>query len=108
MNLRIFVDVVKITIEEIKECRKQSLQANTNLEKWKYASLLMMNILFLPVYLIPVIYSIVIICSSFLYGPITLLGLVLCIPFIIFVGLIKAKVYPVMKENYLNGASVKR
>jgi len=106
--LKMFIDVVVSTIDEIKECRRRSQDGESNLEKGKYTSLLMMNILFLPVYFIPIIYSLVMIGGSFFYGPIVLLGLIICIPFILFVGLIKAKVYPVMKENYLNGASAKR
>ncbi|WP_186580342.1 hypothetical protein [Aquibacillus kalidii] len=101
MRLNLFVEIIGITIGEIIECKQVSNNSEDKTEKLKYLSLLVMNILFLLVYLIPIIYSFVIIVGAFIYGPIVLLGLLLCIPFILFVLFIKVKAYPEMKRNFL-------
>ncbi len=66
-------------------------------------SLMYLNWLFLIVYIIPILYSFVIIAGAFFYGPIVLLGLLFSIPFTLFVFWIRTRVYPVMKSNLLNG-----
>ncbi|RFB10239.1 hypothetical protein DZB84_23005 [Bacillus sp. HNG] len=67
MTLNMFVDIVKMTINEIKVCKQKSRSAGSKIEKTKYLTLVYVNILFLPVYLIPVLYSIAIIIGSFIY-----------------------------------------
>ncbi|WP_121662317.1 hypothetical protein [Metabacillus litoralis] len=101
MKLNFFISIIGKTIEEIKECKKMGNIAATKTEKSKYLALLITNILFLLVYLIPIIYSFVMIVGAFIYGPIVLLGLIMCFPFILFVLLIKVKAYPEMKKNFL-------
>ncbi|MCA1321580.1 hypothetical protein LC085_16870 [Bacillus tianshenii] len=108
MKLSIFKDIIGMTVAEIKECKRRSKRSDSKADKAKYLTLVYMNVLFLIVYLIPVIYSLVMIGGAFIYGPIVLLGLILTIPFILFVLFIKVKAYPSMKENYLNGATINR
>lgn len=72
----------------------------------KHLSLAYMNVLFLIVYSIPILYSFVIIGSTFFYGPIVLLGLLFSIPFILLVYWVKTRVYPAMKINFLNRDSL--
>ncbi len=67
--MRIFFDVVKRTLEEIKECLGLAEDADTNRAKATYMSLVYMNILFLPVYLIPFLYTFVIGIGAVFYGP---------------------------------------
>lgn len=100
--MKMLIDVVEITINELKECWARSKNAETKKEKAKYLSLVYLNVLFFPVYLIPVLYTITVIAGTFIYGPIVLLGLLFSIPFLIFVALIKLKAYPTMKSNYLS------
>lgn len=100
--LRIFFDVVTRTLEEIKECRGLAKDADTNRTKATYMSLAYMNIIFIPVYLIPLLYTFVIVIGAVFYGPILLAGLLFNIPFVLFVLWIKVKVYPVMKQNLIN------
>ncbi|UPG64027.1 hypothetical protein [Metabacillus endolithicus] len=73
MKLNFFISIIGKTIDEIKECKKMGNIAATKTEKSKYLALLIMNILFLLVYLIPIIYSFVMIVGAFIYGPIVLL-----------------------------------
>lgn len=101
MKLNFFINIIGMTIDEIKECKKMGNIAATKTEKSKFLALLIMNILFLLLYLIPIIYSFVMIVGAFIYGPIVLLGLLMCCPFILFVLLIKVKAYPEMKKNFL-------
>jgi|GEM_PF-6498191 len=108
MKLNLFVDIFKVTINEIKECKQLSRSAATKTEKVKYMALISMNLIFFPVYLIPIIYSVVMIGGAFMYGPIVLLGLIFTIPFILFILFIKVKVYPLMMENFLYGVSAKK
>ncbi|UFT99876.1 hypothetical protein KO561_02630 [Radiobacillus kanasensis] len=61
MKLSLIVHIIGKTIDEIKECAQMSKNVATKTEKRKYLTLLLMNILILPVYLIPIIYSLVII-----------------------------------------------
>ncbi|WP_223592664.1 hypothetical protein [Neobacillus bataviensis] len=104
MKLKLFVDILKITANEINECKQKSRSAAAT-DKVKYIFLLIMNIMFFPVYLIPIIYSLVIVGGAFIYGPIVLLGLIFTIPFTLFILFIKLKAYPIMKANLLNGIS---
>jgi hypothetical protein len=99
--LRIFIDVVKLAVEEIRQCWQLAKNSETKLAKSAYMSLVYMNILFLPVYLIPILYTFVIIGGSLYYGSVLLLGLLFTIPFILFVLWIKVKVYPLMKQNLI-------
>lgn len=100
--MRIFFDVIMRTVEEIKGCLRLARDAKTNRAKATYMSLVYMNLLFLPVYLIPLLYTFVIVIGAIFYGPILLVGLLINIPFVLFVLWIKVKVYPVMKRNLLN------
>jgi hypothetical protein len=79
------INIVIDAINEIKDCWHLAKQAPSKVHKGTYLSLMYMNVLFLPVYLIPILYSIMILGGSFLYGPIVLLGLLFTIPFILFV-----------------------
>jgi hypothetical protein len=98
--------VINDAVSEIKELFYQSKQLSNASCKGKYMSLVYLNILFLIVYIIPIFYSIIIVGGSFFYGPIDLLGLLFSIPFIFFVFWIKTKVYPVMKDNFLDRNSL--
>ncbi|WNF22744.1 hypothetical protein [Mesobacillus jeotgali] len=95
------LNIIKVAVREIKELHLLAKQTSIVLHKGKYMSLLYLNILFLIVYIIPILYSMVIIGGTFIYGPIVLLGLLFTIPFILFVLWIRLKAYPVMKKNYL-------
>ncbi|WP_216830397.1 hypothetical protein [Alkalihalobacterium elongatum] len=102
MKLRLFIDIIKMTAAELKDCWKGVQEAETKVEKAKYMSLVYMNILFFPVYLIPLISSLFIIGSSFVYGPLLLFGLLFTVPFMLVVIVVMLKLYPKVKSNYLN------
>lgn len=90
-----------LTVEEIKQCWQLAKSAETKKVKALYMSLVYMNSLFLPVYLIPLLYTFVIVGGAVYYGPVLLLGLLFNIPFVLFVLWIKVKFYPILKQNLL-------
>ncbi|WP_079506464.1 hypothetical protein [Mesobacillus jeotgali] len=100
--------MIKDAINEINELLLQAKQAESVASKGQYMALVYMNVLFMIVYTIPILYSFIVLCGIFYYGPIVLLGLLFSIPFILFVFLVKTKLYPVMKSNLLNGDSVSK
>ncbi|MCM3123826.1 MULTISPECIES: hypothetical protein [unclassified Mesobacillus] len=97
------VKVIKEALKEIKELHQQTKQIETVTNKGKYMSLMYLNVLFVIVYIIPVLYSFIVIVGAFFYGPIVLLGLLFSIPFTLLVLWIRSRDYPVMKSNLLNG-----
>ncbi|MBT2678693.1 hypothetical protein J7E38_06730 [Bacillus sp. ISL-35] len=100
--------MIKEALSEIKELHHQAKQTKNAASKGKYMSLVYLNVLFLIVYVIPILFSFVIIAGVFFYGPIVLLGLLFSIPFTLFVLWIRTRVYPVMKSNLLNGESLSK
>ena len=95
--------MIQEALKEIKELHQQAKQIEIIASKGKYRSLMYLNVLFIIVYTIPVLYSFVVIAGAFFYGPIVLLGLLFSIPFTLFVLWIRTRVYPVMKSNLLDG-----
>ncbi|MBU9720267.1 MULTISPECIES: hypothetical protein [Bacillaceae] len=101
MKLRIFIDIIQVMLEEVKECWGDFKRANTKTEKSLFISLAYMNILFLIVYVIPMLSSLIIIGSSFVSGPLALIALLFTIPFMALVIAARLKLYPIVKQNYL-------
>ena len=90
-------------IPEVKQCLGPYKQTDAKQKKTKYASLMMFNLLFILLYAILILYSLYYIIMAFIHGFYVLFGLCVTLPMIGVFILLRRKVYPRFKQEYVKG-----